>query len=224
MDKKLTIQDFWNLIDDWRSYGEPGHPEYLSYAEASLSKLTPKNLVHFKEIQEAYMAHAYTPGLWEAATAMKGGCSDSSFDYFLAWLIAQGKDTYLGALHNPDSLSQLDLDYFSEYSIPSFCEFEEFLYLPASAYASMGYPGDLYGHLQKLPQEELDELRAEIRYAPGMEQMSRSHQEMKERLPKLMEKTGYASDPGWLDPGRPQSWGCDWQTKPDLPDQSMKMQ
>ena len=88
----------------------------------------------------------------------------------------------------------------------------------------MGYPGDLYGHLQKLPLEELDELRAEIRYAPGMEQMSRSHQEMKERLPKLMEKTGYASDPGWLDPVRPQSWGCDWQTKPDLPDQSMKMQ
>ena len=51
---------------------------------------------------------------------MKNGCSDDSFLDFRAWLIAQGKETYLEALRDPDTLSQFNLGYSSEYTIPPF--------------------------------------------------------------------------------------------------------
>ncbi len=38
-----------------------------------------------------------------------GGCSDDSFDYFMQWLILQGKRVILGAVHDPDSLADLPL-------------------------------------------------------------------------------------------------------------------
>lgn len=224
MDSKLTLQDFWDYIEDWREHATVGTTEYLDYAQASLSQLPQEQIVHFKDWMDAYLDHAYAPGLWEAATAMKNGCSDDSFLDFRAWLIAQGKGTYLEALRDPDSLSKLDLDYPSRYTVPSFCEFEEFLYLPSSAYEASGYSGDLYNQAQGLSQEELEELRGEIHYAPWLGQMSRTREEMEEHLPQLFSKTGFSGEPGWLYPDNAQSWGSDWQLKPNpTMDQSMQM-
>ena len=224
MDNKLTLQEFWDYIEDWREHATVGTTEYLGYAQTSLSQLSAAQVVHFKDIMNAYLDHAYAPGLWEAATAMKNGCSDDSFLDFRAWLIAQGKGTYLEALRNPDSLSKLDLDYSSRYAVPSFCKFEDFLYLPSFAYEASEYPGDLYNQLQGLSQEELEELRSEVHYAPWIGQMSRTHKEMEQHMPKLMMKTGFSGGPGWLYSDRALSWGCDWQLKPNqTTDQSMQM-
>jgi len=40
---------------------------------------------------------------------MNGGCSDDGFEYFRNWVISRGKEVYLKAKENPDSLiSQKD--------------------------------------------------------------------------------------------------------------------
>ena len=139
----------------------------------------------------------------------------------MAWLIAQGKDTYLQTLQNPDYLSSI---------VPvgkSDPEYEEFFYLPSWAYRDLTGSDTIapfYDQLQVISQEELQELRSEIHYAPWIERMSRTRKEMEQHLPELMEKTGFSGEPGWLYPDRDQSWGCDWQLKLNqTTDQSMQM-
>ncbi|MFH7813460.1 DUF4240 domain-containing protein, partial [Acetobacter lovaniensis] len=39
--------------------------------------------------------------LWAVAYAARGGCGDDAFDYFCAWLVHQGRDTYEAAMANP---------------------------------------------------------------------------------------------------------------------------
>ena len=227
MENKMTLNDFWGLVERWKNACPLATDEYTRTAWRDLKKLELPQVTHFKEIMDTYLDHAYAPGLWEAATAMKNGCSDDSFLYFRAWLIAQGKETYLEALRDPDTLSQFNLGYSSEYTIPSFCDFEEFLYFPSWAYRDLTGSDSIdpfYDQLQGLSQEELGKLRSEIHYAPWIGQMSRNRKEMEEHLPKLMEKTGFSGGPGWLHPDRTQSWGCDWQLKPNPTiDQSIQM-
>ena len=59
-------------------------------------------------------------GLWTAASLMCDGCSDDGFTDFRAWLIAQGKDAYMSALADPDSLAELE--------VYDGCRFEELTY------------------------------------------------------------------------------------------------
>jgi hypothetical protein len=68
---------------------------------------------------------SYSWNLWGAAYLMNGGCSDDGFDYFRAWLLAQGRDTFEKALADPDTLAALENPEG---------ELEEFMYLAPQAY------------------------------------------------------------------------------------------
>lgn len=221
MDNKLTLQDFWSLIDRWKCIWPVASDGYTRVAWKDLKKLELPQIIHFKEIMDTYLDYAYTPGIWEAATAIHHGCSYDLFKNFLAWLIAQGKDTYLRTLQNPDFLAS---------TVPlgrSEPEYEEFRYLPSWAYNDLtgrDVTNQFYNELRRLPLEEVTELRSEIHYAPWIRQMSRTRKEMEEHLPKLMWKTGFSGEPGWLDLDSDQFWGCDWQLKLNqTTDQSMQM-
>ena len=53
-----------------------------------------------------YASLAYQYGLWTAASVMeRGGCTDDGFIDFRGWLIAQGREVYMAALKDPDSLA-----------------------------------------------------------------------------------------------------------------------
>ena len=68
--------------------------------------MTPEDVLQFHNLVYSYRDAAYKYGLWTAAgILMETGCSDDSFSDFRMWLIAQGKDVYLNALKDPDSLS-----------------------------------------------------------------------------------------------------------------------
>jgi hypothetical protein len=45
--------------------------------------------------------------VWGAAHIVNGGCSDDGFDYFLGWLVGQGRGTFEQALADPDSLADV---------------------------------------------------------------------------------------------------------------------
>lgn len=56
-----------------------------------------------------YKDLAFRYGLWDAAKIFRvDGCSDDSFSYFRSWLIVQGKDVYMAALADPDSLADVE--------------------------------------------------------------------------------------------------------------------
>ena len=45
--------------------------------------------------------------MWCAVRIVWGGGSDDGFDYFVGWLIVQGKAAFESALANPDSTADL---------------------------------------------------------------------------------------------------------------------
>ena len=63
--------------------------------------------LEFDAMVHAYYSLAYKYGLWNAASIMCNGCTDDGFWDFLGWLIAQGREVYMAALDDPDSLAEL---------------------------------------------------------------------------------------------------------------------
>ena len=111
------------------------------------------------------------------------GCSDDGFIDFRAWLIAQGRDTYLSALADPDSLAEV-IPYGD-------CCFETLSYVGDYAYEQLtgksAYDQTDWARYETL----LAELEQDIVYKGGIE-FPREGPELKQYLPRLC-----AAHPGW---------------------------
>ncbi len=82
----------------------PGGPS--EWLMEQLMDLGPEQAKKFDDIACAYTSLAYQYGLWTAASVMeRGGCTDDGFIDFRGWLISQGREVYMAALRDPDSLA-----------------------------------------------------------------------------------------------------------------------
>ena len=89
----------------------------------------PEQALNFDYIAHAYRAAAYKHGLWSAASILCDGCTDDGFIDFRGWLIAQGRDVYMAALKDPDSLADVPTD--------GDCCCETFCYVGSYAYEEL---------------------------------------------------------------------------------------
>lgn len=106
MDKNV----FWKLIKDARSVaGDSG--SVAEHVVVSLLRYSPEQIIHWHCILDHYQKLSYKNKLWAAAYVINGGCSDDGFDYFRGWLIAEGRDTFMQALENPDSLADVQVEF-----------------------------------------------------------------------------------------------------------------
>ena len=97
---------------------------------ASLISMGPAAAQNFHNMMQAYNNLANQYGLWDAASIVKEyGCSDDGFIDFRAWLIAQGREVYLAALKEPDSLA--DVEPYGN------CCFESLTYVGDAAYRQL---------------------------------------------------------------------------------------
>lgn len=98
---------FWDLIDSARTTaGDPDDSEAVGSALVDL--LVATGTAGIEEFQAAWAiedARAYGWPLWGAAYLVEGGCSDDGFDYFIGWLIGQGRAVFEAAVRDPDSLA-----------------------------------------------------------------------------------------------------------------------
>src|SRR5262245_2064059 len=97
---------FWTIVDDARSEAVDDE-EFLEAIESRLRALKSDELVEFEGHFTELRAESYSWELWGAAYLMNGGCSDDGFEYFRAWLIAQGREIFETALKDPDTLAVL---------------------------------------------------------------------------------------------------------------------
>lgn len=101
----------WQLINAARAAAEdPADGEAV--AEALIDALVGAGAERIRQFDlelHTAMARAYGWSLWGAAYVMNGGCSDDGFDYFLGWLVGQGRDVFDRALADPDSLAEAAL-------------------------------------------------------------------------------------------------------------------
>ncbi|MCI8538488.1 MAG: DUF4240 domain-containing protein [Oscillospiraceae bacterium] len=100
---EVNKDTFWELIA--QAQERPGGPS--EWLMEQLMDLGPEQAKAFDDIACAYTSLAYQYGLWTAASVMeRGGCTDDGFLDFCGWLIAQGREVYMAALKDPDSLTE----------------------------------------------------------------------------------------------------------------------
>lgn len=99
----MTHDEFWVLLDEARA----SRRGIIDALVDALAQLPSDEIVAFDGWSRAYRSALYRQDLWAAIYLIQGGCSDDGFDYFQAWLIAQGERAVLAAVRDPASLADL---------------------------------------------------------------------------------------------------------------------
>ena len=123
----MDTATFWSLIETAHADAGGDVAQQTARLMAALATLEPREIVEFDRLFREGMYRAYRWDLWAAAYIVNGGCSDDGFEYFRAWLIAQGERAFQEALADPESLvdrAAPDVDA------------EDMLYVAEDAYAA----------------------------------------------------------------------------------------
>lgn len=102
-ESSMTESVFWEMLQTSKNKGEDPE-EQIEWLVNHLSKKPVKEIVMFDYIFNLHYQKSYTADLWAAAYIIMGGASDDSFDYFRAWLLFQGKETYETVIGNPEKI------------------------------------------------------------------------------------------------------------------------
>ncbi|MGP4001988.1 DUF4240 domain-containing protein [Streptomyces sp. 8N706] len=106
--------EFWEIVDSTREAAEGDPEDQAELLVERLLQFDPDAVLDFARHFEARFNRAYRWDLWGAAWVLLGGASDDAFDNFRCWLIAQGREVFEGALHEPDDLADLLEDFDEE--------------------------------------------------------------------------------------------------------------
>ena len=125
----MNKEQFWHIVDDVRTSADPRDQGAILYALRERLRLLPsKEIMDWHEIFHFYQDVAYRDELLAASGAMGAHCSDDGFMDFRSWLISQGRDVYMAALRDPESLADVDTEGQS-------LNFEQYAYAAPKAYA-----------------------------------------------------------------------------------------
>lgn len=126
----MNKDTFWKIIDTANASvaDRQDHGAVLNATEKELLKLPAAEIAAWHRIQYFYHKIAYRRDLWTACTATRSHDTDDGFIDFRFWLISQGHEVYLRALHDPDSLADLDFPAGT-------ADFEAYGYAACNAYA-----------------------------------------------------------------------------------------
>lgn len=121
---------FWQLMEEAKEQCGKDLGWMVDWLGGHLLGMQPEQILKFYAVLSGYQEAANKYGLWTAAELLKeNGCSDERFLYFRNWLIAQGKEVYLAALKDPDSLA--DVRRYDN------CEFVSLNYVGYKAYQEL---------------------------------------------------------------------------------------
>lgn len=177
---EITPDTFWTLIAQAKDSWGGTHEAAAYWLAERLLEMGPEQTLNFHGILHGYMKLAYQYGLWNAAILiLEDGCYGDKFEDFRAWLIYQGKETYLAALKDPDSLADVP--------VYGGGRFEPLDYLGASVYERLTGK-DVYDRFDQSAYEKLKrELAQDIQYGEGIDYPYK-WSEAAEYLPRLCGK------------------------------------
>ena len=103
----VTPDTFWILLAQAKAACD-GNQRAVYWLTERMLAMGPEQALNFHSIVHGYMELADKYGLWNAAILIHGdGCYADGFEDFRAWLIFQGREAYLAALKDPDSLADV---------------------------------------------------------------------------------------------------------------------
>ena len=197
----IDLEAFWSLIDQAKEH-QGDADEWL---KEQLIAQGEERAIVFDVISGVYRSLAHQYGIWCAASVIDESCTtNSGFDSFKAWLVGQGREVYMAALKDPDSLTDVPAcdNYYFE---------------------SLGYVGDLtYAKLtgrdgyssfdRNTYQALVDELKKDVVYGEGID-YPYTWSETAAYLPRLCAKYLAPERLAWLIQNHDDTWNV---TSPDI--------
>lgn len=200
----VNKETFWTLIAQAKARCGQDMDASAEWVEGELLRMGPEQAQNFSSIMYGYSALAYKYGLWTAASVMLDGCSDDGFIDFRNWLIAQGKEVYLAALKDPDSLADVPV-------YGGGC-FESLAYIGDKVYEKLTGK-NAYDSIDRAAYEKLEqELAKDIEYGEGINYPYK-WSETAGYLPRLCEKYLTPEELGSLVRHHNDTWNL---TSPDV--------
>ncbi|MGG6266666.1 DUF4240 domain-containing protein [Leptolyngbya sp. AN03gr2] len=126
----MTEVEFWELIEQSRPEVNDCATQTIQLQQI-LSQLSPDRIVQFQQIFHDKIVEAYRWDLWGVAALIQGFCSDDGFEYFCRWLVGQGREAFVNAIADPETVADL-LDHQNQ-----MIECEELFYAALFAYEAM---------------------------------------------------------------------------------------
>ena len=201
---EINKDTFWMLIEQAKESCGQDLDAFTQWLVDRLVSMGPKQAQNFHDIAHGYQDLAYQYGLWNAASIMCNGCSDDGFIDFRGWLIAQGRDVYLTALKDPDSLAD----------VPAYggCSYESLSYVGEYAYNKLtGHSA--YDNFDRNAYQTLTkELGKDIVYSEGIG-YPYTWSETAAYLPKLCAKYMEPGELEWMIEHDNDTWNT---TSPDI--------
>lgn len=158
----MNKDTFWEFIEGAKEQCGRDMAFMARWLEGRLLGMQPEQVLKFYAVLSGYKEAANKYGLWTAAVLIKeDGCSDDRFIDFRTWLIAQGKEIYMAALENPDSLAGIE-----RYGN---CEFASLNYVGYDAYKESTGRSIYQDCTLEMEKRMLAEVSKEIRYHPMIE-------------------------------------------------------
>lgn len=129
---EITPDTFWTLLDQAKAACAGNQRAAAYWLTERLLSMGPEQALNLHSIIHGYMDLVDQYGLWNAATLIhEDGCCSDGFEDFRAWLIFQGRETYLAALKDPDSLADTPA------CVEDDCRFADLPYVDSTAYARL---------------------------------------------------------------------------------------
>jgi len=179
----MNKDKFWEMIETARASAKGDYDKTEKLLINSLKRLSNHDIVLYKDINDEYIRLADRKGIYDAACNLNDyGLGDDAFLDFRAWLVGQGKEAYMNALKDSESILKLD-------AVPrnGYFEWETFNYI--ASYAMDKKCGqDLYSMKSVITGAQKDKIAGEIEYgAANLESnvselqqiLYESHSEMK---------------------------------------------
>lgn len=124
--RKIDEALFWELIETSQKESELGD-DPLDILRYKLEAFSATEIKKFKKYFLEKINELYSWDIWALAYIVRRGCGDDGFDYFCAWVISQGKDTF-------EYVKDLKLDKLQAIFSQEDPQLEEMFYVANEAY------------------------------------------------------------------------------------------
>jgi hypothetical protein len=181
---------FWDIIHTANLAAKGDNKKLTVQLKKQLSKLDPDDLLHFQFIYEVYeiiVIQSTKHLIWSALYVINYGQSSDTYA-FAGWLIAKGKDAFLNAYKDAETLAALN-------SKGEACAYEGLRFLAARMYketqdAKIKAYNKLLDAFWLKPSSELEriDIEAEIIYGGIERNRDWEIEDLKNILPKLYQK------------------------------------
>lgn len=192
----MNKSQFWEIIDETlRSMQGHDQETYFCRIVEALLHHEKDDIMDWQQIMNEYSRAAYRSDLWKKSLELGIHSEENGFLSFRLWLISRGKDAYLGALKNPQTVETLIQNcgdpHFERLDYAAYYAFEAKLFLVGSMQQE-----DLFTAMafHSLNEEILWDIQADI--PPLVPEQTRPGQDIEKLLNSDRLMYGYVYEKG----------------------------